>query len=702
MTSSHNGIGLNADGASAGSWSVRDMVCLEHEQIDNTTMRSPVRGRRPTSALPQATQFAFRLAGLPGSCWAFAVRIWIAIVIALCTSFWLQLDAPSSAAATVAILAEPTRGQALEKAAYRLVATIIGVVASIAIVGFLSQARDLILAAFAVWLGLCVYAAGLLDGYRAYAAVLSGYTVGLIAVQQLDSPQLVFESGMARGAAVAVGILSITFVNDLLFAPNRHPQLVAQLAAIHRRVLDYAKAIIRNEPTDPQASTALTCEIVALRPEITSLATEATSGPVRSAAARSATVALVAELHAIHALDALPVAPDPDFGEQLAAVLDRTGEQSASISSVVHAGDDESGLPDGMAASLAWALEGLLRRDEEVRQNLAALKSGTRPPRSWRAPLYRSHRMAIDSALRSAAHFGIASVVLVFGGWPATSALLSLVAVVIGLGATTPGARKFTVMASVAAPIAVALAGLLEFWILDGVSDFPLLAIGLAPFTIGAALLIASANPALSDLGRLNLVFMTVVFVPSNPQAYNPQAFLFLSFFLCLATGLLVTAQVLIPRASDDRRRRWLIASARHELGLVLSRSDRRYPPEDAMFRDAARLGQIAAAGPTDLQQRMAVEEALSYFDQAAAIRLCDAKLTRLADGPLAGLAAEARRALVDRDALRIRASARSLREAALGDACIATATSAALFLAAAVIEAAPVQAANAPTENGS
>jgi uncharacterized membrane protein YccC len=652
--------------------------------------------------ISEATEFAFRLAGFPGSSWAFAIRIWIAVVIALCTSFWLQLDAPSSAALTVAILAEPTRGRALEKAGYRLIATIIGVAASIAIVSFLSQARDLILAAFAIWLGLCVYAAGLLDGYRAYAAVLSGYTVGLIAVQQLDSPQLVFESGMARGAAVAVGILSITVVNDLLFAPDRHPQVLAQLAAIHRRVRRYAKAIIRNEPTDSLASAALTRELVALRPEITSLATEASSGSVRSVAARNATVALVAELHAIRTLDALSVAPDPAFGEQLAAVLDRTDEQSASMPSVVHAREAESGLPDGIAASLAWTLGELLQRDEEVRQNLAALKSGTRPPRSWRAPLYRSHRVAIDSAARSAAHFAIASAFFVLGGWPATNVSLSLVAVVIGLGATTPRPRKFTVMAAVAAPIAVAFAGLLEFLILDGVSDFPLLAIGLAPFIIGAALLITSANPTLSTLGWLDLIFMMAAFEPSNPQTYNPQAFLFLSLFLCLATSLLVAAQVLIPPVSDDRRRRWLIASARHELGLVLSRSDRRYAPEEAMFRDAVRVAQIAAAGGTDLQHHISVEEALSYFDQAAAIRRCDVKLTQLADGPLASLAAEARTALVDRDAQRIRASACSLREAASGDEGVATATSATLLLAGAVIEAAPAKAANAPIEKGS
>jgi hypothetical protein len=118
------------------------------------------------------------------------------------------------------------------------------------------------------------------------------------------------------------------------------------------------------------------------------------------------------------------------------------------------------------------------------------------------------------------------------------------------------------------------------------------------------------------------------------------------------------------------------------------------------MFRDAVRVGQIASAGGTDPQHRIAVEEALSYFDQAAAIRSCDAKLTQLADGPLASQVAEARTALIDRDTQRVRASARSLREAAPGDESLPIATSAALLLAGAVIEAAPSQA--ALTEKGS
>src|SRR5262249_7768870 len=57
------------------------------------TEAAPARGA--TSAV-RPTQFAFSLAGLPTSSWGFAVRLWIAVTISLLTSFWLQLEAPSS------------------------------------------------------------------------------------------------------------------------------------------------------------------------------------------------------------------------------------------------------------------------------------------------------------------------------------------------------------------------------------------------------------------------------------------------------------------------------------------------------------------------------------------------------------------------------------------------------------------------------
>jgi uncharacterized membrane protein YccC len=70
-----------------------------------------------TCAAVEPRPFAF--VGLPASSWAFAIRFWLAVILALYASFWLELETPSSAAITVAILALPTRGQVMEKAGFR-------------------------------------------------------------------------------------------------------------------------------------------------------------------------------------------------------------------------------------------------------------------------------------------------------------------------------------------------------------------------------------------------------------------------------------------------------------------------------------------------------------------------------------------------------------------------------------------------------
>jgi uncharacterized membrane protein YccC len=505
-------------------------------------------------------------AGAPVSAWAFAFRIWIAIVVALYAAFWLQLEAASSAAVCVAILALPTRGQALEKAGFRSLATVIGAVASIILFGAFSQSRDLLLVAFAAWVGLCIYAAGLTDGSRAYAAVLSGYTVALVGIEQIDTPNSIFDASMERGAAIIVGIAAVAVVNDLLAAPDRHLGLGRQLGALHRRVRDYASAIVRGEAGDAATAAALLRETAALRAEITTLAPESRSGRARTAAARSAAVALVTQIHAA-----------------------RTSQISAF-----------------------W------ERDAQVLDSVTALRSDVWPKNRWRTPYYRSHRLAVEAGVRAALWVGLPSVVFALTGWSATSVSLTVVTIIIGLGAITPSPRGFTVLALIVAPVAAGLAGVLEFLVLDGATEFELLALGLAPFMIGAALLTTFANPILAGMGRLMLIFILVIFGPTNPQSYGSQTYLDASLFVCIGTAILLAAQLLLPPLSDERRRRLLMASARRELEQRPSQWVRVYSAEEALFRDAVRIGQIAATGAP----AAVLEEALSLFDQAGRRRL--------------------------------------------------------------------------------
>jgi hypothetical protein len=88
-----------------------------------------------------------------------------------------------------------------------------------------------------------------------------------------------------------------------------------------------------------------------------------------------------------------------------------------------------------LSAPAASALGEVLRRDAEVRDGITALWAGRRPRHGWRT---RSHRTAALAGVRAALCVALASAFFVLAGWPSTDVALSLAAVIIGLGATTP------------------------------------------------------------------------------------------------------------------------------------------------------------------------------------------------------------------------------------------------------------------------
>ena len=486
---------------------------------------------------------------------------------------------------------------------------------------------------------------------------------------------------MERGGAIAVGVLAVTFVNDLLVAPDYYPKVAAQLDAVHRRVVDYAQSAVRGQAMPAAVAAELLRELTALRPEIASLTTESSNGQARNAAARTAMVDLVAELFAARALETLPVLAMPVVREQIISEFDRSLGAFPTSSSGFLSSSREEGSPDLMAICLSWLTGELLQKNRDVRHSLEALQAGTHPSHEWRAPLYRPYRIAAENGIRAAIQFALISTFFVVAGWPATEASLALVAVLLGLSATVPDARAFITLAAVAAPIAGLMAGILEFVVLDGVTEFPLLAIGLAPFVIGTTLLTTLSNPILSTLGRLNLIFIPAMFAPSNPQTYDPQAFLISCLFVCLATSLLFAVQRLLPPLSNDCRLHRLLGAARRDCRLMHLRH-RHLASEEATFRDAVRIGQIVVAGGTAPQNRSALEEAMSCFDRAATLRLCGAGLQRLANGRLSELADAARMSLSRRDGPAILNSAKALREAAFERDPAAIAACAALVLA--------------------
>ena len=606
------------------------------------------------------------IAGFPVSAWVFALRTWAAMMLALYATFWLQLESPSIAALTVGILALQTRGQAYQKAVYRIVATVIGIVASFAIAGLFPQTRELFMVGFAGWLGLCVYVGGLLDGNRAYGAVLAGLTVALVAVTQINSPQNVFLAGVNRGAVIVVGIAALALVSDVFAAPNVHTGLSGKLAAAHRRVHAFALASLRGESADPTQSANLLREITALHPDITALASESSDGGARGAAARSAAVALVAEVAAAGALASLPATTLPSVRKALGEALgDGLREESRALQLRLQRHADVT-CADPHDALFARHALGLLIENRRAGDAIEDLKAGRDPARHIQAPIYRSRRAAVRNGLRAFLVVLISGVLFSLGGWPFASEGLNWVGVFIALSATNPNPRAFAANAVIAMPIAALLAGVTEFLILDGVDQFPLLAIGMAPSVLAAALLFTMPNPRLAGISFLVLVFFPVMLSPTNPQSYNPETYLFSNLMMITAAVLVfVLVRTLFP-TSDALRRRWFLASARAEMRDLLAGGGSGRLDDEALFREADRIGQLAALQPADRNQgRDDLRQALDIFGCAAAVRRVRTTLAELPARTGGGLVGDANSALAACDALGLRRVAADLASSA-------------------------------------
>ena len=337
------------------------------------------------------------IAGFPLPAWAFALRIWGAMMVALYAAFWLRLER-TSAAVTVGILALQTRGQAYEKALYRIVCTVIGVVASFVIAGLFPQTRELFLIGFAGWLGVCVYVVDFwtATGLRRRA----GRLYGCRGRRNADRPpQNIFLAGVNRGAAIVVGIAALALVSDVFAAPNLRTALFARLTAAHRRVRAFALGILRGE-ADPIQSANLLREITALHPDITALVAESSDGSARSAAAWSAAVALVAEVSAVGALASLPhdLAVSSQDARRGTRRWPRGGEPYLAASPAATCRCRPS-----RPARRAFrpSRRGAARRGSASARRHRRPRSRPPPSRLVSAPIYRSRRAAVRNGLRA-------------------------------------------------------------------------------------------------------------------------------------------------------------------------------------------------------------------------------------------------------------------------------------------------------------
>ncbi|WP_298964240.1 FUSC family protein [uncultured Methylobacterium sp.] len=591
-----------------------------------------------------------RLQPPPAAAWAYGLRIWVAMMLALYVAFWLQLESASSAAVCVAILAQPQRGQALSKAFYRMIGTGIGFVVSVVLAALFGQDRVLMLIAFTTWLGLCAFVSGYRQGTQAYGAVLAGYTVAIVAIAHLDRPLDVFEAGLARVAAITVGILSVALVNDLFAAPSAYAGLRDGLGEVRAGVLAYMRRCLRDGDPGPEDTAALLRRIAGAGAGIAAVARHFDEGHDRAAGARSVVAALFAQVAAARAL-AVAIARDgrgaQDIARRAEAGLD--GDPAAAEADL-RAAAARAASPEAVLLHLRAA--DLLRQEVWIRDGDAALAGGRPPARRVTLPVHRDFPDAALKAVQAVFVVAVSAALFILSGWPGTSTGLLQIAAFAGILAINPAPGSFALGAMIGTPLAAACAGIVEFLVVVDGQGFPLLAIAMAPVVFAGCLL--SLGRRTGSHGFILLVFFPVLLAPANPQPYDPQAFVDAALLFGIS-GVVAYLSVRATAVRDATRRSWSLGTLRRSLCESLTAE-----PDEASLRpslNGERLARFSALRTaSDVAHRSWLRHALALAALDTAAAGAQAGLNRLLDWPGTDGAVDGARAALrrlDPDALR-------------------------------------------------
>jgi len=162
----------------------------------------------------------------------YAAATFLAAIAALYLSMSIDLQRPYWAMMTVFVVSQPNAAAVRSKAIQRLLGTLLGACASVAMVPRLVNSPVLLSLALAVWVGVCLSISLLDRSPRSYTMMLAGYTAAIIGFTTVNQPDQIFALAVARVEEILIGIGCATVAHSLWF-----PQPVGTL--LRDRISDW-------------------------------------------------------------------------------------------------------------------------------------------------------------------------------------------------------------------------------------------------------------------------------------------------------------------------------------------------------------------------------------------------------------------------------------------------------------------------------
>ena len=485
--------------------------------------------------------------GVPGlRDWVFSAKTFASAMLALWIAFRIGLDRPYWAMATVYIVAQPLTGAMRSKAAYRLIGTLIGAIATLVLVPNLVDAPELLAAALALWTGGCVYFALLDRTPRSYLFLLAGYTAALIGFPSVDVPGEVWDIALARVEEIGLGIACTTLIGSVILPRPLGPALSARIDEWLRDAAALTLDVLSGHPDDAAIGLARR-KLAGAAVEIDMLATHLAydTSNLRTAT-RPITllyrrvVLLIPVLAGIS--ERLPVlreagAITPAVAAALRHLADWVGASDAGR--LAEAGEVRAEIAAAeppCGPGLDWnaiRLTGLLERLRELTDlnydirvlRLQIATGSTRAPHLAAASAegtvairHRDPLMALYSGAAAVLTVGLVCAFWIGAAWPEGSGAAALAAVACSFFASQDDPAPSIYRLLRAALLGVAIDAVYLFAILPRVHDFEILALVLAPLYLLLGVL--ASMPSTAGIGG-PIAFMsaTVLALSSSYQA---------------------------------------------------------------------------------------------------------------------------------------------------------------------------------------
>jgi uncharacterized membrane protein YccC len=575
----------------------------------------------------------------------YGVRLWAAVCLALYVAFWLELENPSWAGTSAAIVCQPVLGASLRKGWFRLVGTIVGAIAAVVLSACFPQSRAGFLLGLAFWGGICALVATLLRNFASYAAALAGYTAAIIVGDELGAvggaSGDAFNLAVARGSEICIGIVCAGLVlatTDLGGTRRRLATLLATLSA------DIAGGLMRSlRLTGPvQAESRMLrrrmiVRVTGLDTVIDQAAGEIATLPFRPRALQASVDGLLDSLtawrsvanhlefvpeagaEAMRVRDCLPsVLTTPEaIGDPACWPADpramRTAMQTAARRLVAMPAETPSlrllcdCTAEGLL-SLCRAVTGVLVLDHpwlsQMPQRVARLRVPDVLP-------------ALINAVRAFLTIGAAALVWIWTAWPNGATFIVFATIAITLFAPQEDtayatARRFTIGTALTAVCAAVVA----FAVLPQQSSFAgfCAVLGLVLVPAGAL----SAQPWQQGLFVALEANFIPLLRPSNPMTYDPQQFYNSAIALLGGVGFAMLAMRLLPPMPPAMRVRRLLALTLRDLRRL---TIGKLPPSSEEWEGRVYGRLTAIPGSVDVLQAARLAAALSVGSEVIRLR---------------------------------------------------------------------------------